>query len=611
MKKLFLLSILLVIYSSFLFSQQFKFAWVTDTHVGSAGGAINLAKVVADINAKNFPFVIVSGDIAEKGRNSELEEAKQILDSLKSKYYIIPGNHDTKWSESGCTKFSELWGGNKFNFVYQGVRFIGLNSGVLLRGGGGHISSEDIVWLDSVLGKVKKDEPLVVITHHPLDGDIDNWFEVTNRIKNNNVVALLYGHGHVNRQSYIAGFPALMARSILNDKQGRWGYASIEFSKDSLFFFEEDGDTLTAKLGSVPLNEKRDIKKIDSLQFINYNANVLCQYDIKKTLSASLYVYEGHIYAAAYDGTVYCMNSEGKILWKTAINGNIVSKPVAKNNILVAGTVQGDIVSIDCQTGKIIQTLGVDDAVTSQLTATSIVADKDTINTFFVGTASGAMICFEFKTFQEVWRNTDAKGMIETEPLVVDDKIIYGSWDSYLYCIELSSGRIFWKYSGNNNFYFSPAACKPLTDGKNVFIETPDKYVTSVDMLLGKANWRKNETECWESGGISTDKKSLFIKSITNKFHIVSAKTGKIIKSIDCKFGTDTMPIEAIENSGNIFFSTKTGYVYIIDREYKLIPVLFLGTSRVHSVKQVDDNTFAASNMDGKIVVFKLNLNAQ
>ena len=172
--------------------------------------------VVNDINKRDdIKFVIATGDIAEKGRNSELELAKQILDGLKTNYYILPGNHDTKWSESGCTKFIELWGDDKFEFDFQNVKHIGINSGIPWRGGGGHVSVEHLDWLKNVLKDTPADQEILFYIHHPLDGDVDNWFKVTNLLADHNIKAIFIGHGHANKLMNFSGIPAAMGRSTL------------------------------------------------------------------------------------------------------------------------------------------------------------------------------------------------------------------------------------------------------------------------------------------------------------------------------------------------------------------------------------------------------------
>ena len=117
MKKLFFHIIIILFISISIHSQSYKYAWLSDTHIGAPGAENDLQNVVDDINGRdNLSFAIVTGDIAEKGRDDELDSAKQILDELKIPYLIIPGNHDTKWSESGLTKFTELWHDDKFSY---------------------------------------------------------------------------------------------------------------------------------------------------------------------------------------------------------------------------------------------------------------------------------------------------------------------------------------------------------------------------------------------------------------------------------------------------------------------------------------------------------------
>jgi len=111
-------------------AQDLRFAWLTDTHVGSTTGSDDLRRSVRDINHQvDVRFVILSGDITEFGSDAQLREAKAILDSLQVPYHIIPGNHDTKWSASGGTTFRALWGNDRFVFDAGGYRFIGIHQG--------------------------------------------------------------------------------------------------------------------------------------------------------------------------------------------------------------------------------------------------------------------------------------------------------------------------------------------------------------------------------------------------------------------------------------------------------------------------------------------------
>src|SRR5215207_3252880 len=84
-------------------TKPFRFAFISDTHIGSPNGGAeeDLRRTIADINAMtDIAFVVITGDITELGTDAQLKLAKQMFDSLKVCYHIIPGNHDTGWSES-------------------------------------------------------------------------------------------------------------------------------------------------------------------------------------------------------------------------------------------------------------------------------------------------------------------------------------------------------------------------------------------------------------------------------------------------------------------------------------------------------------------------------
>ena len=101
-------------------AQPFQFALVTDTHVGGATGADDLRRTVTDLNGLvDVDFVILSGDVTEFGSDEELLLAKQILDSLEKPLYIVPGNHDSNWSESGANSFRQVFGSETFSFGFR------------------------------------------------------------------------------------------------------------------------------------------------------------------------------------------------------------------------------------------------------------------------------------------------------------------------------------------------------------------------------------------------------------------------------------------------------------------------------------------------------------
>ena len=135
-------------------TKTFRFAFLSDTHIGSPNGAAeeDLRRTVADINSmEGIDFVVITGDITELGTNRQLSVARQILDSLKVKYYIIPGNHDTGWSETGGLGYTKTFGYDKFHFEHNGIHFIGCASGPYVRMSDGHVPRDAMNWMKKEL----------------------------------------------------------------------------------------------------------------------------------------------------------------------------------------------------------------------------------------------------------------------------------------------------------------------------------------------------------------------------------------------------------------------------------------------------------------------------
>ncbi len=408
------------------------------------------------------------------------------------------------------------------------------------------------------------------------------------------------------------GIPAAMGRSTLSRPKYA-GYNIIDNTYDSIIITEIQVDSsgaLSEKTwGGWSKNFKKDILQIDSLQFIKYSdsVSVLWQKDLSASMSTSLLVSGDKIFASTIDGIIYCYNLEGNLLWKYDTKETIFSKPVRDKDILAVATIEGDLITLNVNNGELIQVIGLGEPLTSQLIKFGIQYNGAKTTGIVAGSSNGNMYCYDLYSLEEIWENHSAGMMIEDQPLFINGKIIYGSWDNYLYCINAATGTLNWKWTENKNFYYSPAACWPVTDGKNVYISTPDKFVSAVDLLQGTTVWRKKDFSSWESIGISNDKNNLFIKSSLDKFYIAAAKNGKTVKEINMKFGEDTMPCEPIEWNGKIIFGGTNGKVYMIKNDYSWVPLFFTGTARVHSIQHIKDNMFAASNMDGKIFIFSIN----
>src|SRR5688572_3928643 len=128
MKKLLSFFTTTLLLAGIAFSQDVSITFVhlSDTHIGSGSGPADLRRTVKDINENAaIQFVVISGDITEFGSDEEIQLAKQILDSLNKPWHIVPGNHDSNWSENGSNTFKKVFGNETFSFKAGGYLFLG------------------------------------------------------------------------------------------------------------------------------------------------------------------------------------------------------------------------------------------------------------------------------------------------------------------------------------------------------------------------------------------------------------------------------------------------------------------------------------------------------
>ena len=86
--------------------ENFKFAQLTDIHISSEATKLNLQQSIDQINADNsVDFILITGDLTDNGDNASLEWISKELAKLNKPYYVLPGNHETTWTESGLETF--------------------------------------------------------------------------------------------------------------------------------------------------------------------------------------------------------------------------------------------------------------------------------------------------------------------------------------------------------------------------------------------------------------------------------------------------------------------------------------------------------------------------
>ena len=607
MKKLFLILLTLNTISS---AQQFKFAWLTDLHIGYPNAAEDLNRSVNDINSfDDISFTIVSGDITATGTLEELTEAKNILDGLKKPYYIIPGNHDTKWSESGCTDFLKLWGNDRFVFEYDKFLFIGLHQGPRMRMADGHWAPEDLRWFDSLIVSLPNStQPIIFITHYPLDESIDNWYEMLDRLKNINTQVALFGHGHTNTIYDFESIAGVMGRSNLRSKDEIGGYTIAEVKNDSIYFSERTPNTQTKLWHQLPLQQRNYEELVTEQKRPDYSINQkypdvksVWEFNSGYTIGSSAIVKDNSVFLGDASGFFYSLSlSDGSVNWKYKTQNAIYSTAAIGNYHIVFGSADSSIYSLNRNDGNLIWKFKTDAAI---LGSPLIKDDK-----VFIGGSDRKFRAVDLDTGKLIWEFSGLVGFVEAKPAFYDDKILFGAWDEHFYCLDAETGKLIWKWKGDHSgTFYSPAACWPVVSNGIVFFAAPDRKLTAIDIETGNQLWRTGKYKVRETVGLSEDAEFIFVRTMNDTILAlpVSDKLEEPLWITGCGFGYDISSSQIVEKDGVIFYPTKNGMIYSLDSETGKILWQHKSTNGfVNTISPLSANKFITTDFDGKVKYF-------
>ena len=495
----------------------FKFAWISDSHIG-AGTDAQLQSVINNIKSiqDDLDFVIHTGDISEKGLNSEFSQYKSLVNSCQIPVWNIPGNHDTKWSESGMLGFRNAFGSTRFSFETEGFKIIGLNSAIPLRGGGGYFDPVDLAWLDNVLSAMPDaNMPVIIAWHIPSDFlSIYNYWQMLDLLKKYNTVLVLVGHGHSNQIYDFEGIPGVMT---LDTYSATSGFNIVTVSRKEI--------TVQTFYSGTGLADPWFVQDLDhviqpEIQFTNLNDDEV----ISGSRNVQIHVSEsmaGGSYDLVYDTSNPVSLSGSGQDW----NFNLSTLQLENGYHTVQVTYQ------DADNKTYSRTLGFFaansypvmnwryDAGAEVLTAPQY--DEDQV---YVGTSDGRLLALNLGDGSLVWTFDQAGGGIFSTPTIKGDTVYTGSADGKLYALNAATGSILWSYdaiqsilnpitvidtlvyfAANNKFialslnsrlpvwtYTTTGMieAKPAIAGDVVIFGCWDKYVHAVNRFTGTMIWK-------------------------------------------------------------------------------------------------------------------------
>ena len=216
--------------------------------------------------------------------------------------------------------------------------------------------------------------------------------------------------------------------------------------------------------------------------------------------------------------TVYALDeNSGRLFWKMDMGKKLAypwrfdyyySSPVLYDNDLIIGSDDGFVYRLNQKTGKVIWKFQAKGLVRSTASVYK--------NTVLFGDTEATFYSLDIKTGKKIWdfkvvgdsiddyKYGYDKRAITSSPNVSGNKVVFGSRDAYLYCLNADNGKLLWKITHEPSWIVSTVAIK---DSFVITGTSDGRFVQALHLETGRELWKhKTALAVWASPLINNDK---------------------------------------------------------------------------------------------------------
>jgi 3',5'-cyclic AMP phosphodiesterase CpdA len=150
-------------------------AHLSDPHFGRIERATVQALIAAVTEAKP-DIVVVSGDLTQRAKEREFQEARRFLEALPSPQIVVPGNHDVPLYNVLARALKPLRNYQRYIskdleplYADDEIAIVGINTARSLTFKNGRINSQQVARSCARLEACGENRTRVIVSHHPFD----------------------------------------------------------------------------------------------------------------------------------------------------------------------------------------------------------------------------------------------------------------------------------------------------------------------------------------------------------------------------------------------------------------------------------------------------------
>jgi outer membrane protein assembly factor BamB len=199
-------------------------------------------------------------------------------------------------------------------------------------------------------------------------------------------------------------------------------------------------------------------------------------------------------------------------LWKASAEDSIESAPAIWDGKVFFGSTDEHLYAVELKTGK-------------QLWKKKYGPFKASPGVHkgrvYVGDSDGVFYCVDAATGDKKW-TLDSKAEIASGPNFADDKVLFGSYDESLYCVN-ADGKVVWQFKTNG-----PVNSSPAIAGNFTFVAGCDSNLHVIDIRTGKET-ASVDLEGQAAATAAVVGEQLYVGTMANQVRGIDWKAAKVL----------------------------------------------------------------------------------
>lgn len=210
-----------------------------------------------------------------------------------------------------------------------------------------------------------------------------------------------------------------------------------------------------------------------------------------------------------------------ELLWKEPIEDGVMATAAIVGDHVFAASYGGEVICFDRLTGKRVWTYFSDKKKPNSIIPGFQSSPTVTADLVLIGDDFGFFHAIDRKTGELRWKY-ETLGEIISSAAIVNEQIIFGSYDYTLYCLDMA-GKEVWKFDTADRINGSPAITKSIT-----FVTGCDQHLRAINIETGEQEFDM-ELERFLIASPCVDEYMLYVGTHEGEFLAINLENQEVV----------------------------------------------------------------------------------